>query len=188
MFEVLKKCFSINLNDYENINFSLEINKVVLGAFVALIIGVIFLNIYRGNIRLVVMQLTRHGAVGEENAKTLSEIGLGGSGIVKSLLSRDGVLTKVVSRVGDAGIDYDEYMAMSKEEREKREKIDFSSAEFYINEEKAGRAASITEKYATSVLRTAASCVFIAIICICVIVCMPEILNIVNNLLSKVKM
>ena len=33
MSEILKKAFEINLNDYENINFNLEINKVVLGFY-----------------------------------------------------------------------------------------------------------------------------------------------------------
>ena len=50
MFEVLKKCFAINLNDYENINFNLEINKVIFGAFCALMVGVVILSIYRGTI------------------------------------------------------------------------------------------------------------------------------------------
>ena len=74
MLEGLKKCFDINLNDYENINFSLEINKAVLGAFVAIIVGVIFLNAYRGSMRFMIMQLTRHSATSEENAKTLKEL------------------------------------------------------------------------------------------------------------------
>ena len=44
MFKFLRECFAINLNDYENINFSLEINKVVLGVSIAIIIGIILLK------------------------------------------------------------------------------------------------------------------------------------------------
>ena len=183
MFEVLKKCFAINLNDYENINFSLEINKVILGAFIAMVIGVIMLDIYRGSTRTVIMQLTRHEAKTVEDAKTLNEIGLGNSRIVKKLLSGHNILTGVVARVGEVKYGYEEYKALSKEEKKESEKIDFASARFYIREESADRASQITERYVTSVPRTVASCTFVAILCICVIACMPEILSLINGLL-----
>ena len=66
------------------------------------------------------------------------------------------------------------------------EKIDFTSARFYIREESADRAMFITERYVTSVPRTIVSCVFVAIICVCVIACMPEILRLINDLLKNV--
>ena len=44
----------------------------------------------------------------------------------------------------------------------------------------------ITERYVTSVPRTIVSCVFVAIICVCVIACMPEILRLINDLLKNV--
>ena len=185
MFEVLKKCFAINLNDYENINFNLEINKVIFGAFCALMVGVVILSIYRGTIRAVMMQLIRHETYSEEDAKTLKELGLGESRTVKRLLSGDNILTKTVVRVGKKKYSYEEYMALSKEERLKNESVDFSTAKFYINEDNKDRAASIVEKYVTSVPRTVVSCVFVAIICVCIMACMPEILNGINNLLQK---
>ena len=33
MSEIFKKVFEINLNEYENIHFDVEINKVVVGGF-----------------------------------------------------------------------------------------------------------------------------------------------------------
>lgn len=188
MFAVLKKCFEINLNDYENININLEINKVILGAFFALIIGVVILSIYRGSIRTVIVQLTRHGAKNEETAKKLSELGLDKSHSVKSLLCRDNILTRVVARVGEKKYNYEEYMALDKAERKKSEEVDFSSAAFYINEDQTQRAANISEKYVTSVMRTVAFCSFVAIICVCLIATMPEILNVIDNLLERTKM
>ena len=185
MFEVLKKCFAINLNDYENINFDLEINKVILGAFCALMVGIVLLSIYRGTVRTVLMQLIRHGASAEENAKTLEELGLEKSRAVKQFLSGDNILTKMVSRVGEKKYSYKEYTELSKEEMRKTDKVDFSSARFYIKEEMKDRANVFVEKYVTSIPRTAASCVFVAIICICIIACMPEILNGINNLLKN---
>jgi hypothetical protein len=186
MFEVLKKIFAINLNDYENINVSLEINKAILGAFIALVVGVIMLDIYRGCTRTVIMQLVRHGAKTKEDAKTLSELKLENSRVTKKLLSGHNMLTRIVARVDEKEYGYDEYKALSKEEKKELEKIDFANARFYIREKSADRAAFITERYVTSVPRTVASCVFVAIICICVIACMPEILRLINNLLKTI--
>lgn len=187
MFEVLKKCFDINLNDYENIKFDLEINKVILGAFVVLMVGIVYLSFYRGSIRVVIIQLMRHNADSEENAKTLGELGFDKSRIVKRLLSRDNILTKTVARVGEKKYDYEEYKSLSKEEKRESEKIDFSEAKFYIGEDNKDRAMNIVDRYVTSIPRTIASCVFIAIVCVSVIACMPEILNLINNLLENVK-
>ena len=187
MPSILKELFKINLNDYGNIKFSLEINKVILGASIALIIGIVILNLYRGNIRLAVMQLTRHGALGEENAKTLGALGLARSKAVKRILSRRNVLTSITARKGAVEYDYETYMKMNKTEREAAEKIDFSDAEFYIKEDSAHRAAFIIERYNTSLIRTVMSCVLVAIICGCIIACMPGILNVLDNLLDSTK-
>ena len=182
---IVKELLQINLNDYENIKFSLEINKVVLGAFIALMVGIVILNVYRGNIRLVVMQLTRHGATSEENAKTLGEIGLARSKAVKRILSGRNVLTSITARAGAIEYDYETYMKMNKTEREVAERIDFADARFYIKEENAHRAAFIIERYNTSLIRTVMSCVLVAIIGGCIIACMPGILNVLNNLLES---
>ncbi|MBQ7343522.1 MAG: hypothetical protein IJW53_02015 [Clostridia bacterium] len=187
MFEVLKKCFDINLNDYENIKFDLEINKVILGAFAVLMIGIVYLSFYRGSIRAVVMQLMRHNADSEEDAKTLGELGLDKSWMVKRLFSGNNILTKTVARVGEKKYEYEEYKALSKAERRESEKIDFAKAKFYISEENKDRAMNIVDRYVTSIPRTVASCVFIAIICVSVIACMPELLNLINNLLESAK-
>ena len=146
------------------------------------------LNIYRGNIRLVVVQLRRHNANSEETAKTLSELGLDKSVIVKRLFLGNNVLTKVVARVGEKKYSYEEYIKLSKEEKAQSEKIDFDTAMFYIKEQESDLAMSITEKYTTSIMRTVLASVFVGIMCICIIACMPGILNIVNNLLGSAKM
>jgi hypothetical protein len=187
MIEILKRCFEINLSDYENISFSLEINKVVLGAFIAVIAGVIYLNIYRGAIRLTVSQLTRHGARTEESAKTLSELGLASSRMVKHLLSGHNMLTDTVARAGAEKQDYETYVKMSKEERREAEKINFDDARFYIRESRSDRAAFILERYSTSPIRTAVTCIFFAILCGCIIACMPGILNVINEVLGNIK-
>ena len=185
MIEVFKRCFSVNLNEYENINIDLEINKVITLTFAVFGVLVVFLNLYRGNMRLVTSQLLRHGAKNEETAKTLGEIGLGNLKMARFLLAGDTLLTKIVGRVGEKRCTYEEYKKLSKEER--NDKIDFESAKFYVREGQTDRAKNISEKYSSSVVRTIVTCVLIGIVCICIIACMPGILNIINNLLETVK-
>ena len=167
MFKFLKDFLSINLNEYENININLEINKVIVVTCFAFVIGVILFDIYRGSIRVMVAQLMRHGAKSEENAKTLKELGLEDTKtckIIKMMLTRDNLLTKVVARVGEKKYSYEEYKALTSEERKENSKIDFSTAAFYIKDDQQYLASGIVEKYTTSIYRTILSCLFIFII------------------------
>jgi hypothetical protein len=75
---------------------------------------------------------------------------------------------------------------MSKEERLEAEKIDFLNARFYIKAEGATRAAFITERYTATVTGTVLSCAFVMIMCICIIICMPGILEGIDNLLGSI--
>ena len=187
MIGILKRCFEINLEDYENINFGLEINKVVLGTFIAIIVGIVLLNTYRGSIRFMVMQLKRHNATDEESAKTLKELGLDSSRVLKKLLSSQNMLTKTVSRVGAVEYDYETYVKMDKAARREAERVDFDSARFYINADESNRAAFIIERYAVSIPKTLVTCLFFVILCGCIIACMPGILNVLNDLIGKIK-
>ena len=183
MSEVLKNAFEINLSDYENINFDLEINKAIFCASVVLIIGIILFSIYRATIRRIVFQLVRHEAYFEEKAKTLTELKIDKTLVIKYLFSNNNILTKIVSRVGEKNYSYEEYVALSKEEREKSERIDFDTAAFYIKEDKKDFALSVIEKYNITATKTILAVVFVAALCVCVISSMPGILNIVNKLL-----
>ena len=184
MIEIFKNCFTTNLNEYDNININLEINKVLVLAFAVLMIGIIFFNSYRRNMRLMVTQLIRHGAKSEENAKTLGELGLNDARIIKRLLLGDNMLTKIVARVGEKRYEYEEYKALTKEEKDRISTVDFATAKFYIREDKLFSAEEVSSRYNTSVTNTVISCVFLVIVCVCLIACMPGILNIINNMLS----
>lgn len=181
-------CFYINLKDYENIGIDLEINRVLLVAFIALAIGVIFLNIYRKNMRIMVMQLIRHEALTPDNGKMLDDLGLHNNRILKLLLSSDGMLTKIVGRVGEPEYTYEEYIALDKKKKKEKTKIDFNEARFYIRDEKRERADTICEKYDTSTFKIILSCIFIFIAYICILSLMPQILSWINYLLKDFKM
>ena len=187
MIEVLKRYFEINLNDYDNIGVSLEINKAIAIASIAFMVAVILFCLHRGAIRLVIMQLTRHDATSPEDAKTLKELGLDKRRFVKRILSGDNILTKTVARVGKKQYDYDEYLALSKKEKREIDKIDFEKEAFYIREEKRDLVSNIIDKYVTSVPRTITLCVFIALVTMAVIICMPDILTIIDNIIKSIK-
>ena len=183
MLSLFKECFSVNLNEYENIGINLEINKVIVLAFAAMIVGIVLFNMYRQNIKLVVSQLIRHGAVSEESAKTLNEIGLKEHKAAKRMLLGDNLLTRIVDRCGKKRYEYDEYKALSKEEKERISTVDFSEARFYIKKEQRAFAEGVVSNYGTSLMNTVISCVFAVVICVCLIACMPGILNIINRML-----
>ena len=184
MIEFFRDCFSLNLKDYENLRIDLEINKVLFIAFSALIIGIILFNMYRRNIKLAVTQLIRHGAKSEENAKTLSELGLSDARMINGMLLGDNLLTKIVARVGEKRFEYEEYKALTKEEKNEISTVDMSSARFYIRPEMSYTADEISSRYTSSVPNTVISCVFAGVLCICLMMRMPGILNLINNILG----
>ena len=186
--ETLKKCYEINLNDYENINVNLQINKVLLLAFLVFAVVAVLLDVYRMNTRSMVLQLIRHGAKTPDEAKTLEELGLQNNRVVKYLLSSSSLLSKTVTRIGEKKCTYEEYSALSKEEKETLGKIDFDTEKFYINEESLNRAMHISERYDATPLKTVMTCILLLVIYVCVAAAMPETLRLLNNLLKNAKM
>ena len=180
--EKLKSFFNVNLNEYESIGINLEINKVMLVAIIVFGISIVLFALYRNNIRALMVQMLRHDAISEENAKTLAELGFANSRILAFLLSRDNMLTKLVDRVGRKKYTYDEYMSLTKEEKKQKEEIDFSSAAFFIVPEQLDRARHIKEKYLTSKTKIVLWCVFLTLMYIILATLMPEILTLINNL------
>lgn len=177
----LQKAFLVNFADYENLGFNLPINIVLLVFFAGMCIGLVALDFSRKYMRLTVRQLLRHDAVGQEKAVTLSKVGLGQSRIVRLFLSGSGHLCRVVKRVGQTEYTYDEYVALQKSKKLKKEKIDFSSALFYIATDMLDRANNINNNYRTSAVKCALACVFMAALYICLMLLMPELLNLLNS-------
>ena len=100
------------------------------------------------------------------------------------MLLGENLLTRIVARVGDRRYEYEEYKALTKEEKEKISTVDYSTARFYIREDKLYLAEEVTARYESSLVNTVIACVFVAIVCVCLIACMPGILNVINNALS----
>ena len=183
-FENLKHCFNINLNEYSNIGINLQINKVLLPAFIAFGVLMVLLAVYRKNMRDLVMQLMRHEAYSEDSACTLEDLGLGKSRVILYLLSHSDILKKVVERTDRIKYTYEEYKKLTKAQKKECERIDFSVAKFYIPEESMDRARHVKEKYLFSKTQLIVACVFLVLVYVALAVAMPEILNLINNLLK----
>ncbi len=140
----------LNLKDYTSSGFPLPIGAVITLMLIALSV-VMFIITYRKRYTVALLRsLIRHKARDESSAKTLKALKLSDNRSIQRALSRSGQLTFIVKRVGDVKPDYEEYVKISKVRGYKDEKIDFSSAEFYISEEEYGRAETVVEKTNTS--------------------------------------
>ena len=181
---ILKKYFSINLKDYQNIGIDLEINKLLLVFTVGVIIAALAINFNQTGINLVVKKLLRRNALSIDSAITVGEMCIDGWR-TRFLLSTSGRLKKLVGRVGEREYTYEEFVRLNKEKKYKEEKIDFATARFYLREEGIGRSRHIVEVGHTSMLNTILFSILIFAIYVCVSLIMPEILTVVNNMLAK---
>ena len=181
---ILKKYFSINLNDYQNIGIDLEINKLLLAFTVGVIIAALAINFNQTGINLVVKRLLRKNALGVDSAITLGEMRIDGWR-TRLLLSSSDRLKKLVGRVGEREYTYEEFVRLNKEKKYKEEKIDFATARFYLREEGIGRSRHIVEVGHTSMLNTVLFSILIFAIYVCISLLMPEILTVINNMLAK---
>ena len=125
----------LNLEDY-GFGVDLEICKALFVVLIGVCFAMVMINYNRANIHLVLKQLIRHDAYGEENAKTLRQLGLCDKCAVKYSLCREGQLTKLVRRVGEEKLTYEEYIAKEKEKKQKRKEnkalYKVAMAEYYL--------------------------------------------------------
>ena len=177
-----QKYLLINLKDYDNIGIDLEITKVLLAFVIALLFTVVAINLIRASMHALIKKLIRREAFSEDSALTLSELELDKFRI-RMLLKSSGQLSKIVSRAGEKKYTYEEYVALSKEKGFK-DTIDFKEARFYISEDGRDRATHIYEENEVSVLQTVLLCVLIVAVFVCIMLLMPSILTLINNLLG----
>lgn len=183
MYSFYKKYFLINLKDYPNLNIDLEITVFLFYFLIGVLASTIIVNYRRQKMQSLLRQLARHEAIDEHRAKTLGEI-KHDTKVIRYLLSREGQLTKMVSRVGEKKYTYEEYIALTKAKGYKEEKINFDEARFYISPEGNDRAKKMIESGNYSLLNTILFCVLSVAIYICIALLMPSILSFINDLLG----
>ena len=191
----------LNLKDYKNIGIDVEINKLILLFFGALIIGCIIVSINQMNLTLLIRKLMKIEAYTEESAKTLSELGLADNAGIKSLVNKnDGRISKIIAVVGIKRQTYEEYMEAERKRKEARRlppadrkavldslsvgEIDASNAKIYIPEDKKEYASYVYSSGNGSVLKTVLSCTLILVVAVAIILLMPTLLSLLNNILA----
>ena len=184
MFKFYKKIFLLNLKDYPNIGIDLPITVVLFFLFLAFMLVTIIVNYRRAKMELMIRQLKRHNALNQENAKTLTELRLN-SFIFRRLLSVEGQLTKLVQRVGEKEYTYEEYLALSSKDR--KNKINFAEAKFFIRESEKERAEKIMDAPTPTVLNTILLSVLIIALFICVSLALPSLLELIDNYIGQRK-
>ena len=191
----------LNLKDYKNIGIDVEINKLILLFFGALIISCIIVSINQMNLTLLIRKLMKIEAYTEESAKTLSELGLADNAGIKSIVNKnDGRISKIIAVVGIKRQTYEEYMEAERKRKEARRlppaerkavldslsvgEIDASNAKIYIPEDKKEYASYVYSSGNGSVVKTVLSCTLILVVAVAIILLMPTLLSLLNNILA----
>ena len=185
-FESLKEFFFLNLNNYSNIEINFPIG-IFLTAITILLCIFTFFYAYRRVVTVNLMtQLLRHEARDEGSAKTLASIHINAGIVLKSLLSsRTGQVKSIVYRKGDVKMTYEQYLILSKEKGYKEQKIDFSTAEFYIPDEKLDDAKRIVDREAPSMIKPLLMSVLLLVILLCISLTLPQLLEYINSAIAK---
>ena len=201
MKEFYTRFFLINTNEYYNLGFDMWINIVLLVLMpIVVLIGVGY-HLVRNNTFLVVKRLFKRNAISEDNAKTLGELGLGDKKILKWMLSGDGRITRLVKRKGAPVYTYEEYVEAQKKGRKKKsadgtteetvvigkEKIDFETAQFYLDNEQTDRITKICDSYEVRPRNTVIMCIAIVVAFVIAMLLMHEILTGLDWLIGAIK-
>ena len=188
-FEKIYKNFvCVNLKDYSNIGINLEINKLLFFVTVGLCAACFVINYYHTNTALVIKKLIRADAFGEENSKTLSELGLSDNKSVIRLLSKDeSIIKKIVSKSGEKKLTYEEYIELEKQKKLKKEKKDLPSndidSRYFISGNMKIYADRWVCKNSGSLLKTSFYCILLIFFYAVILFSMPSILSLINGLI-----
>lgn len=182
MQKFIDKYINLNLKDYENLGFDLEITKLIALVFLGIMIAAVTMNIIKMWRATIIKSLLRHECTSEESAKTLGELRI--SSRIASLVafSEGGRLRKILKRVGEVEYSYEEYVKLQREKK-KPEKQDPKATPLYIPKEKLDEAKRIFDKGAPTVLDSVLICVLLLALYICLVFVMPSLLSLINSML-----
>ncbi len=191
MLDDINEYLSINLKDYDNIGINLEINKFLLLVALALCVTFFVVNYKRSLISEAVKQLLRHGALSEDSAKTLGELGLSDSRGIKRELLGDTQLRRMVMVVEeekklapDGKLPSHEELVAMERVKEGAPSINFNTARIYVAPGSLERAKFIYNNYNTSLVKTILLCVFCIAISVCLMLLSPGLLSLINSSLG----
>lgn len=195
---------SIKLSDYNGFDSDFEINKLLFFVFLGLSAACLVITYYNSTASLILKKLTRIGAFGEEQGKTLKEIGLGDSRAVKRLLrTKSGALKNIIARKDEKKLTYEEFSeleeekkrlrGLSKEEKKKKlseinetlsPSINFDEALFYIPEDMKDASERFISDKSTTFVKGLISCGILFIAYIVIVLVSPSLLSWISNIIS----
>ena len=198
MYEFYKNYLSINLADYENIGINLEINKVLFGLLIGIIVASILIGLQRNSMLILIKKLSRQSCVDSDSAKTLSELGINTYG-VRTLIKTSARVGRIIQRVGAVDYTYEEYTAILKAKKRKKskevtkdnvssidpdKKIDFNTAQFYLKDAESAETKNILDGKSNSLINTLLMCLLLVCIYTILLFLMPAILELINSVLG----
>ena len=187
-----RKLYSYDNFDLVSIN-SPSFLFLVGALYVGILLGVLSALILRVHSHKIVKALAEHGAADRESAATLEQLGLSGNRFVRSLLKTDSALRRTVLCANEAEFTERKPSALTRFWRNKilRDPLppatDFEVARFYLPEEKrvSAELRYSEEKHPVrSFILAALGLLALALFTIFVL---PELLIMVDNLITQVK-
>ncbi len=182
-YVIVKRIF-LDFKDYPNLKISFPIGFFLILMAIALPIAIFFINKKKNDITLLSKQLIRHGAVDEDNAKTLKELRLHTvPSIRRALIRGGGQIASLVTFVGFQKMSYQSYNDLPKEEKKKFNfnRPDLEHSKFYVKEGKLDYVKNISSLDIASILKP----IIISAICVAVLAIifftMPNILEALDS-------
>lgn len=192
MYEILRYYMSINLKSYPSLGFDLKIGWILLALTIGIIVAAVIITLQRNGMISLIKKLYRCEAKDENSAKALSELGLDNI-VIRGLLKGSGRIRRIVKAVGEKEYTYEEYIALSKEKKNKKrvdgvkkskEKI---TLRYYLCDFESSDTKNLVEARRSPLLNTILFCILMISIYVCVMLLMPDILDLLNDFIANTK-
>lgn len=192
MYEILRYYMSINLKSYPSLGFDLKIGWILLALTIGIIVAAVIITLQRNGMISLIKKLYRCEAKDENSAKALSELGLNNI-VIRGLLKGSGRIRRIVKAVGEKEYTYEEYIALSNEKKKKKrvdgvkkskEKI---TLRYYLCDFESSDTKNLVEARRSPLLNTILFCILMISIYVCVMLLMPDILDLLNDFIANTK-
>lgn len=169
-WEIIKDYLFLNLDYYiDGIDF--QINLFLASIAIGICIACVIITVKRRNMGSIIGRLMRHEAYDEGSAKTLDELKIKKSFLVRRSLSARGQLTAIVACVGGYPFEHAGSTA----------KLDLEGARFYISEAGRDRATRINGQQPPSYLNTVLGCILVILVFGIIMLFVPDILSFITG-------
>ena len=193
-----EKYFTGNIGTYENFSFGtgslISLRVIVFGLVIGIVIATVLTIIERRYLGNLVRKLISQDCLSNEKAKTLSELGCPGNYLYRSALRGGHVFGRLILQHEEPKPPTEE-KAEEAETEEKEEppkpprpaKLDFTTARFYIPEEKRYEAEARFERKGSNWLVGALTVIGSLFLIAGLLFIVPELLRFLDNFLTVIK-